>query len=60
MPKDKNKEDHGISPHNVSSSQQKKIQSSFTKTEAYERNLRVQTKKYSHKEKQGSRTLYMG
>ena len=24
MPKDKNKLDHGISPHNVSSSQQKK------------------------------------
>ena len=49
MPKDKNKLDHGISPHNVSSSQPKNIEIFYKN---YERNLRVQTKIYSYKEKQ--------
>ena len=37
-----------------------KIERSFSKFEAYERTLRVQTKIYSHKEKKGLRTLHKG
>ena len=58
MPKDKNKLDHGISPHNVSSSQPKNIKIFYENWSIWEK-FKSSNEDILLQKKASSRTLYM-